>query len=276
MNGSFTRRSLLAGVGYTAACGSIASQIISVARAAEDQGEAAICLTMVYPNAPKAKFDARRYASKHLPLLQSIYGDSVERIELRTPRRLVSSARPSGGSNVPSAPVGDPPSAVMAAVSLWIRDLKSFGEKTAAAGQQIATDLEEVVKDSQPIVQYDKVILLLGDARKAVAIDAQVFSTYFPAGPNATFDAKYYGEKVIPMMVSVYGSSAIHRIEVSMGSAGQGGSKPALVASAHFYIRDRAAWDAAGMKAYPQLMAEGPRYTTIMPFVADLEVTATG
>jgi len=275
MNGSFSRRSVLAGVG-AAAVGTFAGSISATLRAAEDAGESAICLTMLYPNGPKAKFDAHHYHSKHLPLLKTIYGDSIERIELRTPKRVKASN--SGTSNSPAvaAPAMGPPPRVIAATSIWIRDLKAFGEKTAASNVEITKDLADVVTDSQPIVQYDKVIVLLGDARNDMAEDTQVFSTYYPATPEAKFDVKYYGEKIIPLMVSLYGAKSIRRIEVTMGSNGQGGAKPAVVAASHFYIRDRAAWDAAGMKAYPQLMAEGPKYSTIVPIIGDHEVTAAG
>ena len=99
---------------------------------------------------------------------------------------------------------------------------------------------------------------------------------YFPATEGGQFNAKYYGEKVIPLMVSLYGKEAIRRVEYTMASAGQGGAKPELLAASHFYIRNRQAWDAGGMKAFPQLMAEGPKYTNLAPITADTEVTAVG
>jgi hypothetical protein len=273
---------MLLGMAYAAAGAPVVGRLVSMARAAEEQGDSAICLSMIYANAPKATFDSRRYAEKHIPLLKATYGDSIERIELRTPRKMPgmggsNSLSTAGKSHVPStskAPMGPPPPRVMAAISLWVRDVKVFGEKTIAAGTTIATDLAQVT-EAQPIVQYDKVLVLLGDARAAILSDEQVYSTYFPAREGGNFDAKYYGEKVIPLMVSLYGSKAIHRIEFSVGSLAQGGGKPAVVASSHYYIRDRAAWDAAGMKAFPQLMAEAPKYTTLTPLVADMEVAAT-
>ncbi len=269
-------------MGCAAMAAPVVGRMISVARAAEEQGESAICLSMIYVNSPKVSFDNRRFAEKHLPLLRNAYGDSIERIELRTPRKLPgmggNSLSKAGTSHVPStgaAPMGPPPSRVLAAVSLWLRDLKSFGERTVAAGDSIAKDLAEVT-EVQPLVQYDKVLSLLGDDRGSIPADGQVYCTYFPAKEGGTFDATYYGEKVIPLMVSIYGAKAIRRVEYTVGSTAQGGGKPPVVASAYFYIRDRAAWDAAGMKAFPQLMAEGPKYTTLTPLVADMEVTAAG
>jgi hypothetical protein len=269
---------MLANAGYAAAFGSMAGQLLSVARAAEDAGESAVCASMAFANSPKAKFDVKYYRDKHLPMLKSIYGNSVERIELRTPRKLPTMG---GGradqSHVPTetpAPMG-PPSKVLAAVNMWIRDVKAFGEKTSAASQAIAKDLAEVT-DVEPAAQYDKVLLLLGDSRSSIEPAGQVFSLYFPATEGGQFDAKYYGEKVIPLMVSLYGKEAIRRVEYTIGSSGQGGTKPTMLAAAHFYIRNRQAWDAGGMKAYPQLMAEGPKYTNLIPITADTEVTAVG
>jgi hypothetical protein len=280
--GDVSRRLVLRGMGCAAMAAPVVGRMISVAGAAEEQGESAICLSMIFVNSPKASFDNRRFAEKHLPLLRTTYGDSIERIELRTPRKLPGmgggSLSKAGNSHVPSAgagPKGPPPSRVLAAVSLWLRDLKGFAERTVAAGDAIAKDLAEVT-EVQPLVQYDKVLSLLGDDRGAIPADDQVYSIYFPAKEGGTFDAKYYGEKVIPLMVSLYGAKSIRRIEYTLGSTGQGGGKPAVTASAYFYIRDRAAWDAAGMKAFPQLMAEGPKYTTLAPLVADMEVSAAG
>jgi len=269
---------VLAGAGYATAFGSVAAQLLSVARAAEDAGESAICASMAFANSPTAKFDVKYFRDKHLPMLRGIYGDSVERIELRTPRKLPTmGGNRADQSHVPSEPPKPmgPPSRVLAAVNVWIRDVKAFGEKTAAASQAVVRDLAEVT-DVEPATQYDKVLLLLGDSRSAIEPSGQVFSTYFPATEGGHFDAKYYGEKVIPLMVSLYGKEAIRRIEYTMGSSGQGGAKPTMVAASHFYIRNRQAWDAGGMKAYPQLMAEGSKYTNLMPITADTEVTAVG
>lgn len=284
MNGSMSRRSLLAGVGCAAAWGSMGARLLSVAHA-EEQGESAISLSLLYRNGPKAKFDSEAYAKGYLPLLKSVCGDSIERIELRTPHVFAMPGMPgaggggrqigSGGTHSPekaAQPMG-PQSPLLAAVSVWIRDVKAFGEKTATAAQ-LTEELKKIT-EIEPLVQFDKALEVLGDARDSIPVQDNVFSTYFPTKEGAQFDPKYYGEKVIPLMIKLYGAKSIRRVEFSMGTE-QGGAKPVVTAAAHFYIRDRAAWDAAGMQAYPQLMAEGPKYTTIMPFVADMQVAAAG
>lgn len=279
MNSSVTRRSILARLGWAAACGTVASGLLPVSRAAESS-EAALCLSMFYRNAAQAKFDADRYAGQYLPMLKSVGGDSVERIELRTPRPMAmpdatgSARRRHSGSNTPqpaAETLAMPPPPLLAAVSVWLRDIRAFGERTSAAGQ-LAEELGRIT-DAEPIMQFDNVVALLGESRDSVPLEGNVVSTYFPGAQGARFDAKYYGEKVITQMIRLYGADSIRRVEFNTGVA-QGGQMPAVIATAHFYVRDRVAWDAAAMRAYPQLMAEGPKYTDIRPFVADMQVAA--
>jgi hypothetical protein len=269
MTRSMSRRSLLAGIGCAAVCAHAA-----------DQDESAICLSMLYRNGPQARFDSTRYASQYLPLLKSVCGDSVERIELRTPRPFVmpgmsgaSKPRPSGSHTPQPAAQSGPQSPLLAAVSVWIRDVRTFGERTAAS-DRLVQELQQVT-ELQPLIQFENVVALLGDARGSIPLQGNVVSTYFSATAGSQFDPKYYGETVIPLMIKLYGAKTIRRVEFNMGAA-QGGQQPLVTAAAHFYVRDRAAWDAAGMRAYPQLMAEGPKYTNITPLVADMQVAAAG
>lgn len=269
-----SRRLLMGRCGQAMALGALGSALPLGLHAADEAGtESDVLLTMVYPNSPRAWFEARRYEATHIPLLRKLYGDSIERVELRTARRPPAS-RPSGVRKL-AAPAGPGPSAaVLAAATIWIRDLKAFSESTARVQTELMDDLQGTT-DIPPIVQYDRVAALLGDDARDIGVDGPVFSTYFPGREGSRFDARYYGEKVIPLMVKLYGSKAIRRIQYNLGIRA-GANVPVLTASAHFYIRDRAAWDAAGMQAFPQLAAEGPNYTDISPFIGDMEVAAVG
>lgn len=277
MSRSMSRRSLLGALGCTAAVGAVGTRLLPAARAGEPS-ESSICLSMLYRNGPQASFDAARYAAQYLPLLKQVCGDSVERVELRIPRpQAVPGAakpRPSGSHTPqPAAQTAAPAIPLLASVSIWINDARAFGERTAAA-TRLAEEFRQVT-EVEPLLQFDQVLSLLGDARDSVPPAGEVASTYFPATVGAKFDAKYYGEKVIPMMIRLHGARAIRRVEFNLGVV-QSGQAPAITAASHFYIRDRAAWDAAAMQAYPQLMAEGPRYTTIRPLMADMQVAAAG
>jgi hypothetical protein len=166
-------------------------------------------------------------------------------------------------------------SRVIASASLWISDVKAFAEKTAAARSQIAEDLAQVVTGSQPVVQYDRVLALLGDARDTAAVDEEVTSYYFTSSEGG-FDVKDYNDNVIPMMVKIYGEKALRRIEFTSGVKAESGGAPAVAATAHYYIRDRAAWGQATMAGGQQLAAEAARHPQIKPIRASMRIAAAG
>lgn len=287
MDELISRRTLLRGVGHAAAFGALAMALPRRINAAQS-GDAAIVLSMNFGNSASAKFDAARFGDTHLPLLRSIYGDSVERIELRVPKIMAampaparqerSWATPGSAKAAPKAPTMPPPPAspVLAAVSVWIRDVKGFGEKTAAAGNQITADLAQVVSGSQAMVQYDRVVALLGDARDSVPVDGEVTSYYFSAAAGSQFDVKDYNDNVIPAMVKIYGEKALRRIEFSVAAKAEGGGPPLVAAEAHYYIRDRAAWDQATLSGGVQLAAEAAKHPEIKRVRASMRVAAAG
>ena len=259
-----SRRDVLRGVGHAAAFGTLAAALPRHAWAAE-VSESAICLSMLYPGG-KGKFDSDRYRDKHLPLIRGIYGDSVERIELRM--------APPPAKRAQSRFPGPPP-AFLAAVNIWIGNLEEFGKHTAASGQQIQADLLKV-SEIVPWVQYDQTLSLSGEARSAVPVGTEVATTYFPNKDGGRWDARYFVEKYMPKAIDVYGKDALRRTEVAQGKAGQGGVKAALIGTSHLYIRDRAAFDAAGRKAGMQLFQETPNYTDITGQFAIMKVHAAG
>lgn len=291
MHDSQTRRTLLRGVGHVAASGALAAALPRLAPAAEP-GDAAICLSMFYPNTATASFDADAWASRHLPLLRGIYGDSVERIELRMfvppppappaapaqPKR-----RPSGEglSRAPSMPMPMPrPSAaaqplLRAAVSVWIYEAKAFAERATAGAQQIASDIATITP-LVPTVQYDRIVNLLGEPRSSIAVGTQVVSNFYRNADGGRFDADYYSTNVIPLMVKLYGAKTISRIEFGMGARGDGGGAPSLRAAAHYYIKDPAAWAAANAAAEGSLRAEVSRFTDGTPLISSMRVAAAG
>ncbi len=280
MKGTLSRRGLLVGAGHAAAFGALAAALPGRV-SAQDADESAILLSMLYPNKPDGKFDSDYYTMKLVPLVRSLYGNAVERIELCEPHTFKMPNAPksfaAGQSHSPSEPParrGPPPPVVRAATRIWIADAKAFSAAATANGGKLAAALKEMT-DITPTVQYERDVDVRGDARNAIEVGAQVSSTWFPTEEGKTFDAKYYDEKVIPLMVQLYGTKAIRRIEFSLGSAPKG-SQPPLTAAAHYYIGDRTAWNMAGMQAGMKLMAEAPKYTTMKPVTGDMEVTAIG
>jgi len=261
MTGDLSRRVLLRGIGHAAAFGALASALPKFAGAAE--GEAAYSLSMTYQYDRKNKFKADRFRDAHLPLLKSIYGDSVERLELRYTEPPPSTAK-----------VPIPPSFVVAAVSIWIRDVVTFGKRTAEARDQIVADLQKVT-EGHPFVQYDKTLAGLGSARADVAVGSACQSLYFLDKEGVHFDAKYYVDTFIPKLMEAFGPKALRRVEVCQGAAGQGGAKPVAMATTHMYVADQAAFFAASRNAM-ELAPERTKFTDILPISAFLTVHAVG
>lgn len=260
MNGNLSRRSLLAGASCVVAGGSVATSLLSVVRAQEAaSGEASIVLAMTFESGRGAKFDAGKYVSQHLPLLRKVYGDSVERIELRTAAGTVQGV----------------PSPLLAAVSVWVRDVRSFRQALQASSAEINKDLESVSKGTV-IAQVEKLAARLGEERSSVPVNTQVVSTYFPAQEGKTFDPDYYANVYIPKLYSLYGSTATRRVEVTLASPELGNSRPHLLASSHVYVRDREAYDAAAGRSFAELMRDTGKYTTITPYFVDARLTAIG
>jgi hypothetical protein len=263
--GNLSRRDMLRGAGGAAVLSILAALPRRSPAADASAAESALCLSMLFPGS-KGKFEADRYREKHLPLIRGIYGDSVERIELRV------APPPARRSQSAYSP---PPAAFIAAVNIWIRRIDEFGKHTAESAQQIQADLLKV-SAIVPYVQYDQTLSVSGDPRSEVAVGTDVASTYFPNKDGGRWDAKYFVDKYLPKVVDVYGKDTLRRIEVSQGRAGQGGVKAALTAASHLYIRDRAAFDTGGMRGGMQLFQEAPNYTDIMGVFTLMRVHAAG
>jgi hypothetical protein len=243
MNANSSRRSVIARAGCVAA-GSVAGQLLSVVRAeeaaqAKKSQTGGVCLSMIFEDGPKSKFDTHKYLRDHLPLLRDVYGDSVERIELRVIDGTDASLRM-------SLVFGDIPPP-LATTTFWIKDIAAFGQKLAANASRINKELDGLAKANR-LVQTDRIIQAYGEPRSAVGTDTFVFSRYFRQPKIATadpvFDQKYFQESFLPALYSGLGPNAVRRIEASIG-VGQGGQSPAVIAAYHVFIRDRDAYDLA-------------------------------
>jgi hypothetical protein len=243
MNANRSRRSVISRAGCVAA-GSVAGQLLSVVRAeeaaqAQKNQTGGICLSMIFEDGPKSKFDTDKYLKNHLPLLQDVYGDSVERIELRVIDGTDASIR--------SIPVFGGITSPLATTTFWIRDIAAFGQKLAANAVRINKELDALAKANR-LVQTERVIQAFGEPRSAVVTDTFVFSLYFRQPKTVTappaFDQKFFQESYLPALYSGLGPNAVRRIEASMGVV-QGGQSPAVIAAYHVFIRDRDAYDLA-------------------------------
>jgi hypothetical protein len=294
MPANISRRSLLAGAGAVAA-GPLVGQLFSVARAEEvaqapQRQPGGICMSMLFEDDTKLKFDSDYYVKNHLPLLREVYGESVERIEM------CAAAAHEGSISMVAMFAGIP--APRAVTTLWIRDVAAFGQKLAANADRINKDLS-VVSSGNRMVQLNRVALELGDARSAITTETGVFSMYFrqfvhlpknATGPSVKsineradnaanappFDARLFLEDYVPKLFSAFPSFAVRRVEATLGLE-QGGKKPAQLAAFHIFIRDRAAYDGTYADAFGKVKEESPKLqqSAVMMF-SDMRVKAIG
>lgn len=264
MHEVLSRRSLLAGMGsaalYGVGMGPLVSMVDAQEAAQPAAGAANICLNMVFMGGRRAKFDAKKYADRHVPLLRRVYGDSVERIELRTVAGMVQGV----------------PSPLLAAATLWIRDPRAFSEKLQAAHDDITKDLDSISSGDR-IAQVEQIIGQIGEARDQLPANSQVISVYYPASATATFDRNYYLDQYLPKQYALYGTGAVRRIEVSYAARELGNNSPQLLVASHLYIRDRSAYDQASRAAFQELMRDNEKFTNISDmYWVDMRVTAVG
>jgi len=88
----------------------------------------------------------------------------------------------------------------------------------------------------------------------------------YPNKPGVTFDFDYYLEHHAALIDRLYGSS-IAKLELRRGSATPDGSPVPYVAVINIWIADQAAFDSAGAKHGPTLIADVPNFTNTMPTI---------
>jgi hypothetical protein len=196
---------------------------------------------MIFEDGPKVKFDSAKYVKNHLPLLRDVYGDSVERIELRTAPDLEASIRlikTYGGMPV-----------VRAVTTFWIKAVAAFSQKLAANADRVNKDLDAVAKGNR-LVQPDRIVMALGEAHSVVGVDHHVFSVYLrPALGVPAFDQRYFTEVFLPKQYSLFGPNAIRGLEATTGMD-QGGQKAVVLGAFHIFIRDRSVFDEESKRAF--------------------------
>jgi hypothetical protein len=304
---------LLAGGGRIAVASAVGQMLAAVAHAQDAAPAAApagpgLCMTMLFMQGQKARFDSAAYAKKHLPLLRQVYGDSVERFEMRTA----------------NASAQGMPSSILASATMWIRDVPGFSQKLGANAEQINKDLDSVSKGNR-LVQVDRIVLQMGEARDSVPDNSNVFSLFYaasgggmggfgmggpgmggpgmggpgmggpgrgggrgapggapggaaagssggtPAAPK--FDPAFFVDVYLPKLYSLYGSDAVRRLEATLG-VDQGGQKATHIGAYHLSIRDRKDYDRKQGSVFTELQKDSGQFTTIFPLFADMRVSA--
>lgn len=259
MSGILTRRSLLAGAGYAAAYGTLASQVLSMAEAQEAEPTAAapqLVLNMIFPSVAKAKIDEKKYVKNHMALLRRVYGDSVSRIEFRT---------------LVGPPSGVPAASVLASSHLWIKDVPAFSQALSANNQAINLDLDTVAKGPR-IVQVDRLATAMGDDISEVTAGTQLLTVFLPLKDGQTLDEDYLVKSHIPNLYSYYGQNVVRRLTASLGV--DQGSKATYKATVTLYMRQRNAYDGVERAAFGEMVDDMRKFTTndVVPEFNELKV----
>jgi hypothetical protein len=268
------RRSVLLGLGQAATFGSLAAALPRLSAAAQQAAPEPmkVCLSMIYPAGEGLVFDADGFRDRHLAVLKTAYGTSVERVELRVAPP--PPPPPPAVEGQPAPPMPTPPP-VLATVSLWIANVSDFIKRSQSSAKAVATDMASITK-SAPMVQFDVLEGQVGDAAKSVLGGSTVVSTFFFAKEGGTWNAAHFGKTYLPKLMEAYGPAAIQRAEVWRGELAQGGGKPLVTGGIHLYIKDVAAFDAAGAnESVKALGAEAAANTTLVPVTLVLSVHAT-
>ena len=88
----------------------------------------------------------------------------------------------------------------------------------------------------------------------------------YPNMPRVTFDFDYYLKKHATLIDRLYGNS-IAKLELRRGSTTPQGLPPPYIAIINIWIADQAAFDSAGAKHGPTLIADVPNFTNTMPTI---------
>ncbi|HUG73363.1 MAG TPA: hypothetical protein VMK82_08080, partial [Steroidobacteraceae bacterium] len=213
MTNPIGRRRILQGLGHTAAFSTLAAALPRAVRAGQAAAAAPqkVCMSMLYPAGEGLTFDADAFRDRHIAMLKSSYGPSVERIELRlAPPPPPPPPPPQEVAEGEVAPPMPRPPPVLAAVSLYLGSISEFVKRAQTSAKAVAADMATITK-SAPMVQYDVVEGQIGDPAASVLGGTTVLSNYFFATEGGTWNAEYFGKDFPTKVMAAYGPAAIQR-----------------------------------------------------------------
>jgi hypothetical protein len=267
MKTGYSRRTILRGIGHSAALGTLAASLPRSLLAAE-QAKPAICLTMLYPSGEGLAFDADDYRDRHMGLLRDAYGEGVERIELRVPPPVPPPEPPAPaaeGEAPPPAPPPTPP--FLAAVNMWIGDFKKFADGANSHATTVNESMAKITR-SAPIAQFDSVISSFGAQRDEVLSETRCLGYLLQAKEGVKWDSNSYANTFLPKFFAAFGPEAIKRIEVMEGIQSANGKAALMMGAVNFYIADQDKFLEVGQTdAVKQVVAEEVKYFAKAPII---------
>jgi uncharacterized protein (TIGR02118 family) len=260
---SYTRRDIVKGGGATVTLGMLAATfgaVLPKGVQAQDSAKGVNCLTILYPAGDGIKFDADYYRDHHLKTIMKLYGNTIERFELRKVN--APPAPPVGATPPPNAPPPGPKFA--AAVNIWIADLAAFQANNQKHGKTLQDDVPNFT-NGKPSIQFDKVHGEMGAKRSAPKVGDTCLTILYPNSEGVRWDVDYYRTGHMPLIMRLYGTAAIKRFELRKGDTDMAGGKPAYIGTVNIYIQDQKVFDEAGKKHGKTLVEDVPHFSSVMP-----------
>ena len=218
------------------------------------------CLTILYTNGPDVTFDYDYYRENHLTLIMDRYGDSIERFELLKP----------------VITEGFPPPNYIAVVNIWIRDAEAFAAAGAEHGGEVGSDVPNFTNTGL-VVQTDTVWGESGAPLHSTEMGQRCMCIFYPNEEGARWDADYYRDGHMVLIMDLYGTEAIRRFEVRKGPEPAAGGPPSMfMGSVNFYIENQAAFDVAQAEHTATLLADIPNFSSVNPSVVTTEIYGIG
>lgn len=254
-----SRRTVLKGSATALAAGTLAPLTLPrPVRAAEDSRVGTNCLSILYQNGEGITFDYDYYRERHLTLIMERYAGAVERFELRRP----------------VAAEGAPPPAYVAAVNIWIRDQAAFDAAGAEHGAEVAGDVPNFT-NALLLAQNETVWGEAGAGLHEVDEAQTCLTIIYPYQKGASWDADYYRDHHMPLIMDLYGREAIRRFEVRRPIAPESGN-PAFLGTVNIYVEDQQAFDAAGAEHTQTLVDDVPNFASMMPIALPTRIQGVG
>jgi uncharacterized protein (TIGR02118 family) len=260
--GQHTRRDVIKGGGTAVTLGMLAAAFgatLPKGAHAQDSAKGVNCLTILYPAGEGLTFNADYYRDRHLTLITKLYGNTIQRFELR---KVNAPPAPHAGAPPPGAP---PAPKYAAAINIWINDLDAFNANNQKHGKTMTDDVPNFT-NGRPVIQFDKFHGEMGAARSAPKIGDTCLTILYPNSEGVRWDVDTYRKGHMPLIMRLYGEKAIKRFELRKGENGMApGSKAEFIGTVNIYIANQAAFDAAGKEHGQTLVKDVPSFSSVMP-----------